>query len=88
MLDSLIGPYFPDWSFFPYLLIFVGMLIEGNVTMLVVGFLISAGRHNPAALIVVALAGSGAESYLAPYQICLRGSSRRGCESRSNWHTR
>ncbi len=31
--------------------------------MLVVGFLISAGRHNPAALIVVALAGSGVEQF-------------------------
>lgn len=63
MLDSLLGPYFPDWGFFPYLLIFVGMLIEGNATMLVVGFLISAGRYNPVALIVVAVAGSVVEQF-------------------------
>ncbi len=67
MIDSLLGSlgqYFPHWGFLPYLLIFVGMLIEGNATMLVVGFLISAGRYNPAGLIVTAVVGSTVEQFV------------------------
>lgn len=47
----------------PYGLIFLGMLIEGNAAMLVVGFLISTGNFNPYALVITALAGSTVEQF-------------------------
>ncbi len=47
----------------PYGLIFLGMLVEGNATMLVVGFLISEGKFSWPALILAAFLGSVVEQF-------------------------
>jgi membrane protein DedA with SNARE-associated domain len=61
-MESLIN-YILGWHDGLYILIFLGMLIEGNTTMFIVGFLLNAGNFNPLALMLTAFAGAWAEQF-------------------------
>jgi len=46
-MDSIVFEYLNTWREWIYLAIIVAMLIDGNITVLIVGFLSSAGVVNP-----------------------------------------
>lgn len=45
-MDSVILNYINGLGNWLYLLVFVGMILEGNITMLIVGFLLKTGEGN------------------------------------------
>lgn len=61
-MDSLFNSII-HWTEGAYLLIFVGMLIEGNITMFAVGFLLNNPAINPFGLVFTALLGAYTEQF-------------------------
>lgn len=63
-MDSFIANYINSWGEWLYIGIIIAMLIDGNITVLVVGFLSSGGAVNPLFGVLICLLGGFIEQLL------------------------
>ncbi|MBL8029704.1 MAG: VTT domain-containing protein [Candidatus Doudnabacteria bacterium] len=63
-MDSFLTTHLAEWGNFPYLLVFFGMLIEGNLTLFASGVLLSQGVFDPLPILLTTFAGAFAEDFL------------------------
>lgn len=63
-MEGFLTTHLQAWGNYPYLIIFIGMLLEGNVTLFTTAFLLSHGAFNPLAALATVFAGAMAEDTL------------------------
>jgi membrane protein DedA with SNARE-associated domain len=63
-MDSFIANYINSWGHWVYIGIIIAMIMDGNITVLVAGFLSSAGAVNPLFALLSCALGGFAEQLL------------------------